>query len=104
LLHHAQIIPYLPVLYSLAVPEAHEMHLSLLERATGRLNSHKGAAMSPAHRHTAHNRVPLGHQLLDREVQVGKGGAQHRDYLACRLGATIVHAWRNFVIDAVGRD
>src|SRR6266567_5097998 len=58
--------------------------------------------MGPAHRHTTHDSVTLGYQLLDREVQVGKGAAQHRDYLACRLGTTIIHARRNLVIDAIG--
>src|SRR6266851_2375306 len=104
LLHHTQIIPHRSMLYPLAVPEAHEMHLGLPQRATGRSLPHKGALMGPAHRHTAHNRVPLGHQFLDREVQVGKGGAQHRDYLARRLGTTIVHSWRNLVIDTIGCD
>src|SRR5258708_2855883 len=49
-------------------------------------------------------RVPFSDQVLDNIVQVGKGGAQHHDHLAHRLGATIIHARRNLVIEAVGRD
>src|SRR5713226_803409 len=98
LLHQAQIIPHRPMLYPLAVSEAHEMRRDLPNRATGRSDPHKGALMGPAHGHTTHDCIPLGHQLLDREVQVGKGGPQHHDHPTHRFGTTIIHARWNLVI------
>src|SRR5260370_3039673 len=92
------------MLYPLAVWEEHEMRRDLPNRATGRSDPHKGALMGPAHGHTTHDCIPLGHQLLDREVQVGKSGPQHQDHLTHRFGTTIIHARWNLVIDAVGCD
>src|SRR5258708_3757171 len=104
LLHHAQIIPHRPMFDPLAVPEAHEMHLGLPNRATGRSDPYEKAEMGPAQHHTTNNGVPHGYQLLDGEVQIGKGGAQHRDHLARWLGTAIIHAGRHLMIDAVGGD
>src|SRR5690348_9268092 len=87
-----------------ALSEAHEMRLGLLKGIAGSRYALEGTKMSTAHGDTASDGVPFSNQLLDGKVQVWKGGAQHPDHQARRLGTTIRHARRNLVIDAVGGD
>src|SRR5215469_11721311 len=87
-----------------AVPKAHEMHVGLLKGTTGRRDALERTEVSTTHRYTACNGVPFGHQVLDREMQIGKGCPQHPDDLPRRVGASIVHTGGNLVIEKVRRD
>src|SRR5215471_11442012 len=88
----------------LAVPKTHEMHVGLLKGPTGRGDALERTEMSTTHGHSACNGVPFGHQVLDREMQIGKGCPQHPNDLPRRVGATIVHARWHLVIEEVWRD
>jgi hypothetical protein len=60
--------------------------------------------MGATHGHSTCDGVPFGHQLLNREVQIGEGRAQHRDDLPRRVGAPIVHVRWHLVIEEVRGD
>ena len=87
-----------------AVSEAHEMHVVLLKGSTCGSYALERTEMGSPHGHSASDGVCFGHQFLNREVQVGKGCTQHPDYLPRRVGAAIVHAGGNLVIEKVRRD
>jgi len=86
-----------------AVPEANEMHVSLLHRAAGRRYAHQGSVMGAVHGQAARDGVPFSDQFFDREVQVREGRAQHGDQLPYRLGTAISSRMR-LVIDTVRGD
>ena len=79
--HHTQIISHRPVFDGFAVPEAHEMHVGLLKGTTGRRYPLKRTQMGTPHGHMASDSVTFGHQVLNREMQIGEGRAQHPDDL-----------------------
>src|SRR5215217_5125474 len=101
LLHHPQVVAHPPVFHGLAVPKAHEVHVVLAHRAPGRERAHKRPFVSAAHRQAACNCVPFSDQLLDLEVQVREGRAQHIGQASHRLRAT-VPSWRGLVVYELG--
>jgi hypothetical protein len=88
----------------LALSEAHEMHVGLLKGSTGGSYALERTEMGSPHGHSACDGIPFGHQFLDRKMQIGKGRTQHPGYLSRRVGATIVYAGGNVVIEKVWRD
>jgi hypothetical protein len=97
LLHHAQLVAHPPVFYGFAIPKAYEVHVVLSHRASGRGHAHQGPLVGATHAQTARDGVSLGDQVLDREVQVREGRAQHGDQGSYRLGAAIP-SWMRLVI------
>jgi hypothetical protein len=59
----------------LAIPEAHEMHMSLLKGTTGRRDTLEGTEMRATHGHTASHGVPFGYYLLNGEMQIWESRA-----------------------------
>src|SRR5215218_2536098 len=89
--------------YGLAIPKANEVHVSLLHRAPGRRHAHQWPFMGAAHRQAPSDDVSLGDQLLDGEVQIREGRAQHGGQYSHRLGAAI-SSRRSLVVYEVGGD
>src|SRR5262249_27558518 len=104
LLQHAQIVSHRTMFDGFSVPEAHERHMGLLKGTTGRSYPQKRTEMGTTHGHSACNRVPFGHQVLNCEVEIREGGAQHPDGLPSRFRASIIHAHCHLVIEEVRRD
>jgi hypothetical protein len=103
LAYHAQIVPNPPVFHGLAVSEADKMHVILPHRSPGRRRAHQGPFVGTAHGRASCDGVPFCDQLLDLEVQVGEGRAQHGDQPSHRLRAA-VPSGRSFVVYEVGSD
>src|SRR5215203_4253101 len=91
------------MLYSLAVLVAHEVHVILAHRSSGRGHAHQWPIVGAAHGQAARNYVTLGDQLVDLEAQVWEGRAQHGGQPSHRLGAAI-SSWRSLVVDEGGCD
>jgi hypothetical protein len=47
--HHAKVVPHPSMFDGLTVPQAHEVHVVLSHRATGRRHAHQRAFMGAAH-------------------------------------------------------
>ena len=103
LLHHRQIVPYPPMLDGLAIPEAHEVHVILPHRATGRRHTHQRTFMGAAHAQTSRDGIAFRDKILDLEVQVRERRAKHGNQPARPLGAAI-HSGRGLVVEEVGCD
>src|SRR5215207_340251 len=103
LLHHPQVVAHPPVFHGLAVPNAHEVHVILAHRSPRRGRAHKRPFVGAAHRQAARDDVPFCYQLLDLEVQVREGRAQHIGQPSHRLRATVPPG-RSFVVYELGGD